>query len=206
MKVLEKHYELHALNFSGHGGNTVSSAGFSIAVFAQEAHQYLEQNNLEKTHVFGYSMGGYVAVYMAYLHPEKMGKIFTLGTKWEWNPEVSTREAQRLQPEVVLEKVPKWAKSLEKLHGASWPNLMQHTAQMMLDMGAHPPLSQSQFEQIATPVLLTVGDKDQMVSIDETRHMSHVLPHAQCIVLKEVPHPIELIDASFLAERLHDFF
>lgn len=83
---------------------------------------------------------------------------------------------------------------------------MQKTAQMMLEMGTNPPLSAAEFEQIATPVLLTIGDKDQMVSIDETRHMTHLLPHAQCIVHKEVPHSIEQMDAAFLAQSIHNFF
>lgn len=204
--VLEKQYELHTVNFSGHAGSKESSAGFSIAVFADEVNDYLNQNNLDKVNIFGYSMGGYVAVYLAHKHPEKIYKIFTLGTKWDWNPEISLQQTQMLQPDKVVQKVPQWAKSLEKLHGKSWPKLMQKTAQMMLQMGSNPPLSAAEFEQIATPILLTVGDKDQMVSIDETRHMTHLLPHAQCIVLKDVPHAIELIDVAFLAENIHNFF
>jgi len=206
MAVLDQHYELYTLNFSGHGDKPANSAGFSIAVFAEEVSDYLNQNNLEKINVFGYSMGGYVAVYLANQHPEKVSKIFTLGTKWDWNPESAMREAQMLQPEIVLKKVPQWAKSLEKLHGKSWSELMQKTAQMMLEMGKNPPLSIAEYEQIQTPVLLTIGDKDQMVSIDETRHMTHLLPHAQCIVLKEIPHSVEQMDAAFLAQSIHNFF
>ena len=206
MAVLDQHYVLYTLNFSGHGDKPASPAGFSIAVFAEEVSDYLNQNNLEKINVFGYSMGGYVAVYLANQHPEKVSKIFTLGTKWDWNPESAIREAQMLQPEIVLKKVPQWAKSLEKLHGKSWSELMQKTAQMMLEMGKNPPLSIAEYEQIQTPVLLTIGDKDQMVSIDETRHMTHLLPHAQCIVLKEIPHSVEQMDAAFLAQSIHNFF
>lgn len=206
MVVLEEYYELYTLNFSGHGDKPASSAGFSIAVFAEEVNHYLDENGIEKINIFGYSMGGYVAVYLAHQHPEKVSKIFTLGTKWDWNSESAMREAQMLQPEIVLKKVPQWAKSLEKLHGKSWSELMQKTAQMMLEMGENPPLSEKEFEQIATPILLTIGDKDQMVSIDETRHMTHLLPHAQCIVLKEVPHSIEQMDVAFLAQSIHNFF
>jgi pimeloyl-ACP methyl ester carboxylesterase len=204
--ILEEHYEILTLDFSGHGSKPPTQEGFSIPFFAQEVFSFLEENQIEKIDIFGYSMGGYVAVYLAHEHPDKVTKIFTLGTKWDWNLESSTREAQMLNPEIVIQKVPKWAQSLNNLHGENWPDLMRKTAQMLLEMGQNQPLNQTQMEQIATPVLLTIGDKDQMVSIDETRHISHLLPHAQCIVLKEVPHPIEQIDAHFLAERIHSFF
>ncbi|MBS7787614.1 alpha/beta hydrolase [Flavobacterium sp. CYK-55] len=204
--ILEEHYDILTLDFSGHGSKKFSQKGFSIEVFAQEVFAFLEEKAIEKIDIFGYSMGGYVAVYLAHKHPEKVAKIFTLGTKWDWNPESSEREAQMLNPEIVIEKVPKWAQSLKELHGENWPELMQKTAQMMLEMGQNPPLNPSQMEQILTPVLLTIGDKDQMVSIDETRHISHLLPHAQCIVLKDIPHSIEQIDAAFLAESIHHFF
>lgn len=204
--VLEEHYEMLTFDFSGHGSKPFSDEGFSIQVFAQEVFTFLEENQIQKIDIFGYSMGGYVAVYLAHEHPDKVAKIFTLGTKWDWNPDSSAREAQMLNPEIVIEKVPKWAQSLKELHGENWPDLMQKTAQMMLEMGQNPPLNPSQMEQILTPVLLTIGDKDQMVSIDETRHMTHLLPHAQCIVLKDIPHSIEQIDAAFLAESIHHFF
>lgn len=203
---LEQHYEILTLDFSGHGTKAFSQKGFSIEVFAQEVFVFLEEKTIEKIDIFGYSMGGYVAVYLAHKHPEKVAKIFTLGTKWDWNPESSERETQMLNPQIVIKKVPKWAQSLKELHGEHWPELMQKTAQMMLEMGQNPPLNPSQMEQILTPVLLTIGDKDQMVSIDETRHISHLLPHAQCIVLKDIPHQIERVDAHFLAERIHHFF
>jgi pimeloyl-ACP methyl ester carboxylesterase len=61
---LLKTYHVHTLNFSGHGGTPMSNASFSIPLFAEEVRQYIRQNNLGNVAIFGYSMGGYVAMYL----------------------------------------------------------------------------------------------------------------------------------------------
>src|SRR4029077_13449669 len=78
---LRSHYIVHTLNFSGHGGETIP-ATFSIEGFANDVLHYLKQNNIDKINIFGYSMGGYVALYLAKHYPEKVNKAATLATKF----------------------------------------------------------------------------------------------------------------------------
>ena len=61
---LVKKYNVHSINFSGHGGEVFKSK-FNIAQFAEDVLNYLNSKNIESIDVFGYSMGGYVALYLA---------------------------------------------------------------------------------------------------------------------------------------------
>src|ERR1051326_9543575 len=67
--LLGDKYSVHSMNFSGHGGEPLPEQ-FSIAGFANDVLSYLEGNNLPRVNIFGYSMGGYVALYLARHYPQ----------------------------------------------------------------------------------------------------------------------------------------
>src|SRR5687768_6245802 len=81
---LSKDFHVHLFDFPGHGGKPLP-AGFSIQFFAESVVEYLNKNNLLKVSVFGYSMGGYVAMYLAKHYPLLIDHVITLATKFEWN-------------------------------------------------------------------------------------------------------------------------
>jgi len=202
---LQNDFEIHTLNFTGHGGSEIPENDFTMARFAEEVIAYLNRNNIEQISIFGYSMGGYVGLYLAKHFPEKVTKLFTLATKLNWTIENAAKDASILNPTLIKEKVPKHAAALAQLHGDNWEILMQKTAQMMLDLGQNPTLNNSDFEQITTPILLSVGDKDAMVSIEETVNAYRKLANAQLYVMPNTIHPIEKVNANELARQIKRF-
>src|SRR5437773_2093378 len=83
--LMERDYNVHLLNFAGHGGKNIPDESYSIQLFAQDVLQYMRQQNIEQTNIFGYSMGGYVSMYIAKHYPEKIKKLITLATKFHWD-------------------------------------------------------------------------------------------------------------------------
>lgn len=202
---LQNDFEIHTLSFEGHGGKEIPKSDFSIARFAQEVITFLDQNKIDTISIFGYSMGGYVALYLAKHFPEKVEKVYTLATKIDWTVEGSMKDASMLNTTIIKEKVPKYATALAQLHGTNWEILMQKTAQMMLNLGENPALKQSDFEQIKTPVLLSVGDKDIMVSVEETTNAYRKFPNAQLYVMPNTIHPIEKVNVEEVAHQIKRF-
>jgi esterase/lipase len=203
--ILQNDFEIHNLSFKGHGTKTISENDFRIEDFASEVMTYLKQNNIDSISIFGYSMGGYVGLYLAKHFPEKVTKLYTLATKLNWTVEGAKKETSMLNPLIIKEKVPKYAIALEQLHGNNWEILMQKTAQMMLNLGTNPTLNSSDFEEITIPVLLSVGDKDVMVSIEETTNAYRKLVNAQLLVMPNTIHPIEKVNTVELAHQIKRF-
>lgn len=203
---LSNDFEMYSFDFKGHGDTEIPDGDFSIQNFADEIIAFLNQNNIQKISVFGYSMGGYVGLYLAKNFPERIDKLFTLATKWDWNLENAERESKMLNPKIIKEKVPKYADSLLQLHGKNWELLMGKTAVMMVELGANPTFKNSDFETIETPVLVGVGDKDVMVSLDETIQVYRSLPNAQLLVMPNTTHPIDRINLQLLTCQIHSFF
>lgn len=195
-------FKVHLFNFSGHGKSPFSSQGFHIEAFADELEQFLGSEQLSQAEVFGYSMGGYVALYLESLQPSTFSKITTLGTKFDWQPETATREASRLDPEVILEKVPAFAATLEKRHGRNWKDLVRATADMMLRLGQSPLLGQEQLSKIQIPVTVLLGDQDNMVSSEESEKAAQRLQNGHFHWLENTPHPLEKVNPVLLARQL----
>ena len=205
-ELISANHHVHSFNFSGHGGKPVNGP-FSIGLFAEELLSYIEANRLIRPAVFGYSMGGYVAMYAASLYPALFHKIATLGTKYKWSPETVAKEIKMLRPDVIAEKVPAFAKMLEKRHGIDrWKPLLQETADMLLQLGDEPKLNANNLQKITSDVLLLIGEKDNMVSQEETATVAQQVEKGAVLVLPDTHHPIEQVDVKLLAEKLLFFF
>ncbi len=202
---LDATFDVHSFNFSGHGGRAFET-NFSIDQFATDLKSYIEENKLEGIDIFGYSMGGYVALRLALIESNLISKIHTLGTKFGWSPETAAKEVKMLNPEKIEEKVPAFAKVLSERHAPNdWKDVLLNTKQMMLALGAQPVLSQREYQQITNDVIIGIGSEDSMVSIEESELVANHLPHGQLQVFEGFKHPIEQIDCNILAESIEDF-
>lgn len=206
-ELLSVDMEVHTMNFTGHGGMKLPDEPFTIDMFARDIITYLDSNNIIEINIFGYSMGGYAALYAALNNPGRIAKIFTLAAKFEWTPEIAEREVKMFDAQKLKVKVPKFAEELARRHGEDkWVTLLQKTSEMMTGLGNKNVLSAELLNQINNEVLVGIGDSDKMVSLEETITAYRVLPNANLIVLPATPHPIEMADSIRLAWEIRRFF
>lgn len=204
--ILKSDYEVHTLNFSGHGGEPMPEI-FSIELFANNVLTYLETNNIHKINIFGYSMGGYVALYLAKFYPNKIEKVFTLATKFAWNPDISQKEIKMLDASKIAEKIPAFAQILEKRHQPNdWRSLLQKTSDMMVALGNKNCLTLQDLTSISIPAKISVGDNDNMVTLDETKEVAQNLKNSKLLIMQDTFHPIEKVNLINLSEEIKTFF
>lgn len=203
---LKSSYDVCMLNFSGHGGNALPNEPFSIKMFAHDVLYYLDNHNIPTIDIFGYSMGGYVALYLAKHYPERIGKVLTLATKFDWSESIAENESKMLIPEKIEEKLPSFAQTLALRHApVSWKDVLRKTSMMMKEMGKSSPLNELDFKNIEAEIMLSVGDKDKMVTIEETKDVHDKIKKSQFVVFPEMPHPIEQVNLDTLANAIKKF-
>jgi len=203
---LEKYFHVHNLDLPGHGSRPFPDDPYSIPLFAQDVLFYINDLKLSQVMIFGYSMGGYVGMYLAKHYSWRISGLVTLATKFRWDPAIAQRETQMINPDKILEKVPAFAQTLEQRHHPKdWKIVLQRTAGLLADLGDHPPLTRETYAAITTPVLLLLGDRDKMVGLEETLETYKALPNAQWGVLPGTPHPIEQVDIDLLTYLIRSF-
>lgn len=205
VEQLSQYFTIHTPLFSGHGSTMLPAEGISIEKYTQELEEYCNSNNLADVYLFGHSMGGYVALCYAMKTPENVNSIITLGTKFDWTEEQAVKESKMLNPEVILHKVPQYAQLLEAQHGQKWTELLPAVADLMVDLGKKTPLK-GNLAGISLPVQIMVGDKDNMVTIEESIHVYRSLPYAKLAVLPDTKHPMDKVRPTLLLDIIKDFW
>jgi pimeloyl-ACP methyl ester carboxylesterase len=194
---------VYTLNFSGHGGRAFSGNGFGIEVFAEDVLLLIRERGIEQADIFGYSMGGYVATWLACRQPQKVGNVTTLGTKFDWDTASAAKEVKKMNPEKIVEKVPAFARILQHRHQPTdWKELMNKTADMMLSLGEKPLLREEHFRTITQRVHVLLGDADDMADRSFSVQVAAWLPNGRFHLLAQTPHPIEKVSVPLLLSHL----
>lgn len=205
--LLGEKYALHQLDFEGHGSAPLQSRPFRIEHFVENVRDYLKQHSMESTHIFGYSMGGYVACSLAISHPHLVQSIATLGTKFYWDAETATREVALLDPEKIAAKVPRFATALAERHtAAGWETVAIHTQDLLWSLAERRGMRPKDVEHLQQRVRIIIGDRDTTVSYTESYEIYRALPQGELEVLPATPHQLERVSPARLAYSLIEFF
>ena len=114
---------------------------------------------------------------------------------------------RQFDPATIRARAPRVADALAALHtGMGWEHLLPATSTMLDDLGARPRLTRDVFARITHPVRLGIGDRDTMVTIEETLDAYRALPAGELEVLPATPHPMERVDLDRLSRSLVAFF
>lgn len=205
-KLLQETFQVHSFNFMGHGGVSIPD-NMVMPGFVLQLENYIEMHIPKEAQltIFGYSMGGYAALLLATRNICRIDKIVTLGTKVHWNEEEAAKEIGLLNPVIIEEKLPEFAKELKQRHEPQdWHLLLRQTAAMMVDLGANKYLNDATLASIRVPCKLMIGDKDRMVTMDETKEAARLIKNGIFVVLPNTMHPIERVDGLLLKVELEN--
>lgn len=191
--------DVQLVELPGHGGTPLVDAdNFTIPFFAGVIAEAAAARGWTGHHAplcFGYSMGGYAALWLAATVPTALAGVVTLGTKFAWTPDAAAHASARLSPLLLREKVPAFAATLEARHAScgGWELVLMRTAALLTALGEAPLLSPERFAAVTCPAHLLVGERDDTVTFDETARVAALMPHATAAQLDGVPHPIERV-------------
>lgn len=205
-KLLEAHFEVFAFDFCGHGTRASEYISFSVQEFAADLDEFLMQKKISNPFIFGYSMGGYVALYHSLHFKNGAKKIFTLGTKFNWSPAIAEKEVALLDTHVMQTKIPKFVEVLKNRHGEKmWDGVVKKTQDMMHLLGNNYQLDDEDLANIKCRVVLMLADDDNMVTEEETEQAHDCIAHSEYVIIQNSKHPIEKVDLEELVKVILKF-
>jgi pimeloyl-ACP methyl ester carboxylesterase len=171
ISVFSKQYRVIALDTRGHGQSPRGEKPFSIIQFAEDLHDFLDENAIGKAILLGFSDGGNIALTFALKYPEKIDKIIVDGANlfpsgvrplYQWPIEIGYRIA--------------------KLFSKRSEKAKQNTEMLGL-MVNEPHIEPSELARLTMPVLVVAGTKD-MIKESHTRLIYKSLPNAKLEILE----------------------
>ncbi|MEO6036992.1 MAG: alpha/beta hydrolase [Saprospiraceae bacterium] len=199
-------WPVFTLNFPGHGG-AFTDQPFSMRLFTDAILRFMEERQLPAVNIFGYSMGGYVALGLAAEQPDRVQRIVTLGTRLDWSPGVAAGMSRMFDPEKIEAKVPQFGLLLAQAHAPDdWKVVCQRTARFLADLGDGLGLAEDSFSRITCPVTIGWGELDNVVTEEESRRAAAQIPNGKFERLEGVQHAFEQVDLVRLAQFLEAEF
>jgi pimeloyl-ACP methyl ester carboxylesterase len=155
------------IDFPSHGRSTLDASSISTKWLAEQTLKMLDHWHVEKIDIIGYSLGGYVGLEMAVMHPHRIRSVVSHAMKFYWTPESISASLNDLQPDVLKAKSEKAHVALSKMHEANGLERTMELSRKLIENFASYGIDTSLIKESAVPVLLSVGDRDELVSLSE---------------------------------------
>jgi pimeloyl-ACP methyl ester carboxylesterase len=159
----------------------------------------------ETFHIAGYSLGGYLGLMLALNQPRRVSTLLMHGTKFYWTKEAVANMRLQLDPDAMSSKVPAYANQLAQEHGGSHWRVLVRQAADLVGYLAEKGITEGMAAHAQCSCLVSVGDRDEMVSLPEAQRLSRVLPHGELIVLPGVRHPFPSLREIPILPMMQEF-
>ncbi len=194
-----------AMDLRGHGRSGDGAGGLTLGDLAGDVAGLLDHLGVGPAHVVGYSLGGYLGILLGLRRPERVRTLFMHGTKFYWTPEAVAATLRQLDPDAIAARVPAFAAQLAAEHGAErWPARVRAAAAFVARMDA-AQLPEAEAAGLRCPVVVSVGDRDELVPVDEAARLRAALPDAGLLVLPRVRHAFGTVRHDELVAVLRGF-
>lgn len=170
-----------AVELQGHGHTADIERPLSIENMADDVAALLKHLKIERADVFGYSMGGSVALGMAIRHPDIVERVAINGAHCVAIEEAYEPETFKLFESLPADFAPPpligpyQRVAPDPQH---WPVLVAKVKEMGLKWKG---FTREQMSSIKAPVLITLGDRD-VVRLDHAVEMYRIIPNARLAV------------------------
>lgn len=199
LPALAARHRVVVADLRGHGASTTPAARLSPADMSADMCGLLDHLGIARAHVAGYSLGGYIGMLMALRAPERVAGVHLHATKFFWTPKAVDGALRQLEPEAIASRVPAYAEALARDHGAArWSALARQAADLVTRM-PDDGLDEADAARVVCPVRVSVGDRDELVPVEEAVRLYRAIPGAELQVLPGVRHPLASVDPAGFA-------
>jgi len=206
MRLLESAFHLVGIDLSGHGASSFPpDETFSLDLFAEDVRTAMDALDLDSTHVFGFSLGGGVALHLAHQFPHRVDRLALLQTNVQWTEAQAQAMRRRLEPDVIRDRSATRADQLDTHH--KHPDRLLRQLRVFVD--TLPTASRTMTDtlsEISAPTLVGAVDQDPLFGLDSTRHLHQQLPASRLVILPGSHHSLTRAPLSLLAPLLRTHF
>ena len=170
-EYFSRHYTVYALDTRGHGRSPRGAGPFTMARFAQDLLDFMDEQKLERAHLLGFSDGGNIALTFALAHQERIRRLVLNG---------ANLSPAGVKAHVQIPIVLGWR--IASLFARRNPQARQN-AEILGLMVKEPHINPAALSALRVPTLVIVGTRD-MIRDRHTQSIAASLPNAR---LERIP-------------------
>jgi pimeloyl-ACP methyl ester carboxylesterase len=200
----------------GHGRTDNPAGALSYRVMADDLAAFASAVGAHRPLLYGYSDGGQIALEVGMRHPDLARALVVGGAVFRFTDpylawvraflgggdtaDVDTVQLERAHPDYVA--------FLRTAHGTgaggddAWKTVLRQCKALWLTPLHYTP---ADFQRITAPTLVLVGDRDELVPVEEAAAMYRLLPTTELAVLPHAGHEPALGTAGVMTAAVLDF-
>ena len=164
-----RYFTVYAVDTRGHGRSPRGTAPFTISQFADDLLEFMDEQEIGKAHILGFSDGGNTALTFALRHPERVGRLVLNG---------ANLDPSGVKPSVQIPIVLGYRlASLFKAPKA------RANAELLGLMVNEPRINPKALAALAMPALVIVGSRD-MIQASHSRLIADSLPKGRLTTIE----------------------
>lgn len=163
-------YHTIALDTRGHGRSPRGVAPFTIRQFAEDLRAFMDENDIPRAHLLGFSDGGNIALRFALDHPERVNRLILNGANLF---PAGVKRSTQLPIEIAYRAATRFA--------ARSPKARRNAERLGL-MVNEPDVSPDALKDLHIPTLVIAGTRD-VIRAQHTRLIAASLPDARLVLL-----------------------
>lgn len=222
--ILSKKYHLYAPDLLGFGStDKPKSISYGVDVWVDQLVAFIEKKKLGPLSIVGNSLGGAIALHLAFRRPDLVKKLVLMGSAgiqfqltegldrvWGYTPSFDTmKELIRLfsydsrfaENDDLVQM--RYQSTLNEENQAAFASMFPAPRQRHVDALA---LSEEQLRSIEVPVLLLHGRDDRIIPIEETSmRLSLLLPNAELHTFSNCGHWTQIEKTESFCKLVHYF-
>jgi len=188
--AFSKYYKVILVDCRGRGKSTFdNNSELTYTLQATDIKLFLDEINIDKAHILGWSDGGIIGLLMAINYPEKVDKLIAMGAN------IFPQGAYDLDG--LLDSI----SSLEKTNTENKNDLIIALYKLM---AYYPKLEYVDLNKISSETLIMAGDHDEIKNT-HTIKIFEAIPHAQLAILPNETHYFPNENPEFFNELVLKF-
>ena len=224
-EALADDFHVIVLDNRGAGRSTQPTPGYTVVDMAADAAALLEHLGLSQVNVFGFSLGGMIALNLAVRRPDLVGRLAlgctTAGGDLWYSPEDRVM-ANLVSPPTTGDRVQDYLNGVWMSCSNAFVEEHPETIQALMELGSRYPqtadgyagqmqavLAHDVVRDLAglkMPVLVMHGDADLMIPLENGLALARAVPDAELILYPGAGHLFFIEEAAAVNEDLRAFF
>jgi len=205
-KFISPAYHVVALDLPGFGESTcLENESYSTVEQAKRLNQFAEAVGLQKFHIVGNSMGGFIAARYAMMFPERvltLGLFNTAGVKSPVESEMAKRMSRGEPNPLVTGSVEEFDRLIQFVFSTP-PDIPRFVKKFLVEEAQkHKPSNERIFQQISSEhealepdlsklkarTLVLWGDQDRVLDVSSVQVLKKGLPDCTAVIMKDCGH------------------
>lgn len=192
-------HRIHLLNLAGHGGRPLPER-YSLALLGADVLAQMDAFGLHRVRLFGYSLGGTLALWLACHHPDRIEGWCVLAPKLRFDARTVAHFTHLASLDRIERPGSPQPALLERLHrGQDWRAQATRLADMYRRFGERAELEESALRALRTPGWLISASEDPLLPWPEFLELHRLLPGSHAFSFSGSAHPLEALPLPRLA-------